>query len=70
MGEWNSRSDSMLRDQERYARAMSTSDDGFWDWIVAGDAIYTSPRLLEIYGFAPGTCFAGRLLFGGKLAAR
>jgi PAS domain S-box-containing protein len=50
----------MLRDQERYARAMSTSDDGFWDWIVAGDAIYTSPRLLEIYGFAPGTSFAGR----------
>jgi PAS domain S-box-containing protein len=60
VGEWNSRSDSMLRDQERYARAMSTSDDGFWDWIVAGDAIYTSPRLLEIYGFAPGTSFAGR----------
>jgi PAS domain S-box-containing protein len=49
-----------LSDQERYARAMSTSDDGFWDWVVAGDSIYTSPRLLEIYGFAPGTRFSGR----------
>jgi PAS domain S-box-containing protein len=60
LGELSSRSDSVLRDQERLARAMSTSDDGFWDWIVAGDTIYTSPRLLEIYGFAPGTGFASR----------
>jgi PAS domain S-box-containing protein len=60
VGEWESRSDSALCDQERYARAMSTSDDGFWDWIVAGDTIFTSPRLLEIYGFAPDTCFTGR----------
>src|SRR5262245_14357167 len=39
---------------------MDASDDGFWDWIVADDTMYTSPRLLEIYGFAPGTSFAGR----------
>ena len=41
-------------------RAMNASDDGFWDWIVADDTIYTSPRLLEIYGFSPATSFAGR----------
>jgi PAS domain S-box-containing protein len=57
---WNSRSDGVLCDQARFARAMSTSDDGFWDWIVAADTIYTSPRLLQIYGFAPGTSFSGR----------
>jgi len=56
----SSRRASVLRDQERYARAMDASDDGFWDWIVADDIIYVSPRLLEIYGFAPGTRFAGR----------
>jgi len=39
---------------------MGASDDGFWDWIVAGDTIYTSPKLLDIYGFAPGTSFSGR----------
>src|SRR5262249_38357720 len=55
-----SRRAKVLRDQERYARAMEASDDGFWDWIVADDSIYTSPRLLEIYGMAPGTAFAGR----------
>ncbi|MDM0001028.1 ATP-binding protein [Variovorax sp. J22P240] len=49
-----------LRDQQRYVRAMDASDDGFWDWIVAKDAIYASPRLLEIYGLAPGACFTGR----------
>ena len=60
VGWGNSRRTKALRGQERYARAMEASDDGFWDWIVADDAIYTSPRLLEIYGFAPGTSFAGR----------
>jgi PAS domain S-box-containing protein len=60
LGWGSSRRAKVLRDQERYARAMSASDDGFWDWIVADDTIYTSPRLLEIYGFAPGTSFAGR----------
>ena len=39
--------------------AMDASGDGFWDWIVADDSIYTSPRLLEIFGLAPGTSFAG-----------
>jgi PAS domain S-box-containing protein len=60
VGWGSSRRAGVLRDQERYARAMSASDDGFWDWIVAGDRIYASPRLLEIYGIAPGTNFAGR----------
>ena len=60
VGWGNSRRTKALRGQERYARAMEASDDGFWDWIVADDAIYTSPRLLEIFGFAPGTSFASR----------
>ena len=50
----------MSPDQGRYARAMDTSDDGFWDWSVGNDTIYTSPRLLEIYGLPPGTSFASR----------
>ena len=58
---WGSaRRDKALRDQERYARAMDASDDGFWDWVIAGDTMYVSPRFLEIYGFAPGTSFTGR----------
>jgi PAS domain S-box-containing protein len=56
-----------LRDQERYARVMNASDDGLWDWIVAGDTIYASPRLLHIFGFAPGTRFAGRQDFVSRI---
>ena len=58
---WGSaRRASKLREQERYAHAMSASDDGFWDWIPATDTVYASPKLLEIYGFAPGRTFNGR----------
>ena len=60
MGGWDSKTAEVLRDQERYARAMGASDVGFWDWTVAGDTIYASPRFLEICGFAPGTSFTGR----------
>lgn len=60
VGWGSSRRARALRDQDRYARAMEASDDGFWDWVVAEDTIYVSPRLLEIYGFAPDTSFAGR----------
>ena len=60
VGWGSSRRAGKLREQERYARAMEASDDGFWDWIPATDTVYASPRLLEIYGFAPGTTFNGR----------
>ena len=52
--------EALRESQERYEYAMDSSDVGYFDWIPAVDKIYTSPRLLEIYGFAPGTTFAGR----------
>ena len=60
VGWGSSRGAGKLREQERYARAMEASDDGFWDWFPASDTIYASPRLLAIYGFTPGTTFSGR----------
>ena len=60
MGRSNARRARELREQERYARAVDASDDGFWDWTVADDSIYTSPRLLEIFGLAPDSRFGGR----------
>jgi len=56
----NSRRTRVLRDQERFVRAIDASDYGVWDWISANDAMYVSPQLLDIYGFAPDTIFAGR----------
>ena len=46
--------------EERYALATAASAEGFWDWVVATDDVYVSPRLLEIYGFPPDTVFANR----------
>ena len=55
------RAEEELREsKERYEYAMDSSDVGYFDWIPTVDKIYASPRLLEIYGFAPGTTFAGR----------
>jgi len=52
--------EALRESEERYEHAMDSSDVGYFDWIPAVDKIYASPRLLEIYGFAPGTTFAGR----------
>ncbi|HYR35288.1 MAG TPA: PAS domain-containing protein, partial [Burkholderiales bacterium] len=52
--------DALRRSEERYALAMAAADEGHWDWILAADEFYASPRLLEMYGFPPGTTFAGR----------
>ena len=52
--------EALRESEERYERAMDSSDVGYWDWIPAVDKVYASPRLLEIYGFAPGTTFNGR----------
>src|SRR5712671_7857261 len=46
--------------EERHALAMTAADEGYWDWIVDTDEFYCSPRLLEMYGFPPGTTFTGR----------
>jgi len=50
----------LLRLQDRYARAMDASDDGFWDWMCDDDSVHATPRLLEICGLPAGTRFAGR----------
>ena len=46
--------------ERRYALAMQASEEGFWDWNIATDEYYASPRMLELYGFAAGTTFKGR----------
>src|SRR6266567_1782344 len=46
--------------EERYALAIEASGEGHWDWNIVTDECYISPRLLEMYGFRPGTTFKGR----------
>ncbi|HYR37483.1 MAG TPA: ATP-binding protein [Burkholderiales bacterium] len=51
------------RTQERYALAMQASEEGYWDWVVATDEFYASPRMLDLYGLAPDAVFQGRADF-------
>jgi len=57
----------VLRDQGRYVRAMAASDIGFWDWMVATDSVYISPRFREIYGLPPDREYKGRADIVGEL---
>ena len=50
---------ALRRSEERYACAVEAAGDGHAEWIVATDAFYASPKLLEICGFPTGTKFAG-----------
>jgi PAS domain S-box-containing protein len=40
--------------EERYALAARGANDGLWDWDIAANKAYLSPRLHEILGFAEG----------------
>jgi len=53
--------------EQRYALAMEASGEGHWDWNVASDEFYADPQMLELYGFPPGTTFAGRSDFLARL---
>ena len=46
--------------EQRYARAMEASGEGYWDWNILTDEYYASPRMLDLLGFPPGTTFASR----------
>ena len=54
---------ALQRSEERYAVAMGAAGEGHWDWNIVTDEYYVSPRMVELYGFAPGTTFAGRADF-------
>ena len=54
--------EAALRESEkRYELTLNASHEGFWDWMPAGDKLYLSPRFVEMFGFAPGTTFTGRV---------
>jgi PAS domain S-box-containing protein len=44
-------SDGALRDsEERYALAMEGANEGHWDWDVAADRLFLSPKMKILYG--------------------
>jgi PAS domain S-box-containing protein len=62
-GQIAQRTAALRRSEERYARVMQASEDGFWEWVVASDEFYASPRMLALYGLPPDTVFRSRKEF-------
>jgi PAS domain S-box-containing protein len=58
--------EALRESEQRYERAMLASDAGFWDWDVATDKYYVSPKLLEKIGFPSETEFVGRADFSAR----
>ncbi|MEY4719242.1 MAG: hypothetical protein RL563_1860 [Pseudomonadota bacterium] len=43
--------ESLRRSEERYALLASSTTDGIWDWDLASDQVYFSPRWKEMIGY-------------------
>jgi PAS domain S-box-containing protein len=59
--------DEQLRvSEERYAVAMTGSDEGHWDWDLSSDRLFLSPRMRELYAATAITSIVSRAEFLDK----
>ncbi|MBF0373231.1 MAG: PAS domain S-box protein [Alphaproteobacteria bacterium] len=42
--------EALRASEERYAAAMAGTNEGMWDWDIAGDRVHVSPRLADVLG--------------------
>src|SRR5262245_42168907 len=59
--------DALRESEERYERVVAATEAGFWDWDLARNKYYVSPRLLEMAGLPPDTVIAGREDFQARV---
>jgi PAS domain S-box-containing protein len=51
---------ALRESEERYALAMEGANEGHWDWDVATDRMFLSPKMLSLYGLRPDSTIATR----------
>jgi PAS domain S-box-containing protein len=59
--------DELSRSAQRYRRVMAATGEGYWEWTVANDELYVSPRILEMYALPADSKFASRADFIARL---
>jgi PAS domain S-box-containing protein len=55
--------EALRQSEERYALAMTGSDEAHWVWDVRSDEFYASPRMRELYGIAADADLGTRSAF-------
>jgi PAS domain S-box-containing protein len=47
--------EALRKSEERYSMTIAAVNDGIWDWNIAADEIYMSPKCYEMLGYAPNS---------------
>jgi diguanylate cyclase (GGDEF)-like protein/PAS domain S-box-containing protein len=58
---------ALRQSEERLELAVGASQSGLWDWDIAGNVTYFSPRFKEILGYAADTDFRPLFFFSDRL---
>jgi PAS domain S-box-containing protein len=51
---------ALRKSEERYALAMEGANEGHWDWDVAADDLFLSPKMKTMYGLSAETTITSR----------
>ena len=65
--DWRAAEDQLSESEARFALAIDGAKDGIWDWDMASETFFVSPRMREMLGIAPDDPISVPDLFGGRV---